>query len=277
MKSGTEFFQMAVLTALSLLGITAILGVIRKRSHWDRAERVGLWLSLEIGLFAVLFALLPQPLNYTFGVEDVAWRFGSLALTMYFGFLVLTINSKQRQFGAQFPLVMRLLLAICVIFLTMELVNAVWWGSLAGYAFGVLWLVALAGIQFIAFVCYDRFDLQERYETITQNQPQTQPASATIRQHATHPPNSLAGGGGIHAHSIQSADGLRSSASTGHPNGAPNNHAYQHTTGRLPRDPNRYSNDHQSPTYGGTIADPAVRTHQNILRRGNRGNRNPNR
>jgi hypothetical protein len=46
--NGAEFFRMIVVTAVGILGITALLGVMRRRVGWDAAEQAGMWLSLEV-------------------------------------------------------------------------------------------------------------------------------------------------------------------------------------------------------------------------------------
>lgn len=191
--NGAEFFRMIVVTAVGFLGITALLGVMRRRVGWDAAEQAGMWLSLEVGIAAVIFSLLPYPLFYSVIDEMSAWRFGSLLMVGYFGWFMIRVGLNVRQFGARFPLMMWLLLVLSGIFSTMEFINAIWWSSIAPYSWGTLWLLALAGIQLIAFVCYDRTPQPKIFSTPAPR-PAAPPAQHRVRgdqraDYSNLPPN----------------------------------------------------------------------------------------
>ncbi|HEX2622756.1 MAG TPA: hypothetical protein VHL11_21505 [Phototrophicaceae bacterium] len=273
--SGTEFFRLIVPTAMGLMGVTALMGVFRKRSGlWDAAEQAGLWLSLELGLVAVLFALLPYPLSYSFGItpetETAIWRLGSLLLVLYLIFHMFLVNEKRRRFRAQYPLVMRFLLVLSGIFLTMEFVNAIWWGSLGGYTWGVLWLVALCGIQLIAFVCYDRqTTLQNQFSTLSAFVGTPVGTStgtyAAVPVSATAPASAAPGS----VSNNSAGERVRGGERPGDPNRAPNRFPDHHAKGnRLNRNSYRYTDDGAVYSYRGSNSDATVRVHADLLKRG---------
>lgn len=240
--SGSEFFRMIAVTGMGLLGLTALMGIMRKRTAWDAAERAEMWLSLEVGLAVVLFALLPYPLTYIGSDEAFAWRFGSLVLVAYLIWHMIRIGLNQHRYGAQYPVVMGLLLVLSGIFSTMEFVNAVWWGSLAGYTCGVLWLLALTGIQLIAFVCYDRQ---------TQIHLQVHPQAAVVY----YPPA---------AH--DRIGGLRGDHRTGDSNRPPDAHAHDYSAShRATADHYRYRDDRQIDAYRRSITDSTVRSRPAVI------------
>jgi hypothetical protein len=244
--NGAEFFRMIVVTAVGILGITALLGVMRRRVGWDAAEQAGMWLSLEVGIAAVIFSLLPYPLLYSVTDEMSAWRFGSLMMVAYFGWFMIRVGLNVRQFGARFPVMMWLLLVLSGIFSTMEFINAIWWSSIAPYTWGTLWLLALAGIQLIAFVCYDRTPQPKTY-------PAPRPVSApTPVQH-----------------------GVRGNQRTDYSNLPPNHHADDHTQShRGANHSYRYRDERQVNAYRRALADSTVRVTP-IGQQQSPANRNP--
>jgi hypothetical protein len=247
MMNGTEFFKIIVPTAMGFIGLTALLGIFRRGKSLDAAERAGLWLSLELGLMTTIFALLPFPLFYSFDTatasELFVWRLGSLLLVVYLTLHLFVVNDNRRRFRAQYPEMMRLLLVLSGIFLTMEFVNAIWWGSMAGYTWGVLWLLALSGIQLIAFVCYDR--------------------QTTLLS-------------GFSAYRQPVVDQrVRGVERAGDSNRPPVANANDHGSGnRLNRDPYRYTDDNAVYSYRRSVSDATVRTHTDLLKR--RHNSDPN-
>jgi hypothetical protein len=227
--NGAEFFRMIIMTGMGFLGVTALLGIMRKRMMWDAAERAGMWLSLEVGVAAVLFALLPYPLTYTGADELFAWRFGSLTLVMYLAWHMIRIGLNHQRFGAQYPWLMIGLLAFSAMFALMEFINAIWWGSLAGYTWGVLWLLALTGVQLIAFVCYDR-------------QPEPQIAAAYRNLAMEEPPDETRA---VHVH--YHAEMTR-------PTTVPEARSMRHPSGGY-----RYRNDQQMDAYHRSVAEATSR------------------
>ncbi len=153
--NGAEFLIPLAFVGVILAGFTAILGISRKRITWDEPERIGLRLALELAIFTTCFALLPFPLSYLVN-EPFAWRMGSMALALFLGFQITRVYQGSRRYSAQWPVVMVSLLALSAFFLTIEFINGIVWNSLAVYAAGLMWLLTTAGLQFIAFVIYDR-------------------------------------------------------------------------------------------------------------------------
>lgn len=258
--NGTEFFRLVVAAAMGLLGITAVVGVLRRWMQADAAARAGMWIALEVGLVTILFALLPFPLTYSAVSEMVVWRFGSLMMVLYLTVHLLTVNENRRRYRAQYPVVMRLLLVLSGIFLTMEFINAIWWGSLAGYTWGVLWLLALTGIQLIAFVVYDR---------------QTSTVSAQILPYRAAPVETIAQAAGYGNRSDPGNDArdavairVRGGNRPGDPDGASNHHPDDYARrDSLRRERYRYTDNHSVYSYRRSVADATVRSHAALRRR----------
>jgi hypothetical protein len=240
MMNGAEFFRIIVPTAMGFIGLTALLGVLRRGKSTDAAERAGLWLSLELGLMTTIFALLPFPLFYSFDTattsELFVWRLGSLLLVVYLALHLFVVNDNRRRFRAQYPQLMQLLLVLSGIFLTMEFVNAIWWGSLAAYTWGVLWLLALSGIQLIAFVCYDRQTMVFSSFTAYREPVAGQRVRGSERASDSNRPP------------VVNAD-------------------YNGSSNRLSRDPYRYTDDGAVYSYRRSVSDATVRTHADLLKR----------
>lgn len=150
--NGSEFFIPAAIAGVFLGGFTGLISISRK---WDAAEKTGIQLALELCLFTTILALLPYPLYYL-GDEIFALRISSMAMALFVGVEIGRVYKGTTLFGSNWPTV--LLLALSGIFLTMEFINAIAWNSLGVYIAGLLWIVLLSGIQFIAFVIYDRQD-----------------------------------------------------------------------------------------------------------------------
>jgi hypothetical protein len=168
--TGVEFFYSVMALGIAFAGFTGTIALLRKRNElrvvWDNAERAGLSLSLELGVFAVVFALLPFPLFYWGRTENFAWRLSSMALALFFGFQMLKTITRARQYEVRWPTLMNGLVVLTGLVIAAEFVNAVWWSSLAVYTAGLLWVLTLCGIQFIAIVSYDR---QNQYSSALQN------------------------------------------------------------------------------------------------------------
>ena len=153
---GNEFFFAVLVFGSAVLGFGGLAGLRLKQGKWNGLEARGLRFALEFGLFSVIFALVPSVLYYLFNFETVVWRLSSLLLAAFIGTEMVRIVYQVWRFGALWPATTTLLLVFSGILLTIELINVLWWGTLVGYASGLLWIMLLAGIQFIAFVCYDR-------------------------------------------------------------------------------------------------------------------------
>jgi hypothetical protein len=150
---GEAFFFITIIVGTLLFSAGGLAGLQRKRM--SRAEIAGLRLLLELSLGVVVLALVPDVLFFFFTLPGIVWRLASFAIAMFLLVEVGRVIEKTRALGAHWPVTMIFLLVLSGIMLTIELINMLWWSSLAGYTAGLLWILTLAGIQFIAFVCYD--------------------------------------------------------------------------------------------------------------------------
>lgn len=153
---GNEFFFAVLVFGSAILGAGGLAGLRLKQGKWNGVEVRGLRFALEFSLFSVVFALLPSVLYYLFNFETVVWRLSSLLLGAFIATEMVRIIYQVWRYGALWPTTTALLLVFSGILLTIEFINVLWWGVLAAYASGLLWILILAGIQYIAFVCYDR-------------------------------------------------------------------------------------------------------------------------
>jgi len=127
-----------------------------KRGGWGPAERDSMRIALEFSLFTMIFALLPLLLAYMLQDRAALWMIASIMMVIFLAAELARIILLAQEYGIRWPLVTASLLVLSVILLTIELVNVFWWQALPAYAVGVGWLFLLAGVQTIAFVCYDR-------------------------------------------------------------------------------------------------------------------------
>lgn len=224
-----NFYLILAPVALGLFGMIALLGLTRKRhhAHLSLVEKAELGFSLQLAFFTVVFTVLPF---VVFG--ETMWRWLSLGLALFLGAQMARAFYLHREFEAEYPTVLGLLLALSGIFLTIEVFNTLFWNDSFPYGSGVLWLFILTGIQFIAFVCYDSIPI---------------PVSVVD-------------------HPVDSAQhGLRGHGSPRDPHGAP--HPYSNRPAgigqsALGRDPNRYSDPRHPVPHRRAVRDTAVRTEQ---------------
>jgi hypothetical protein len=215
-------------------GFTGIMAWQRKNRLWDEAEKATLRLSLTFGFFAVVFALLPFALYFVGGTMAFTWRLSSLIMVIYLFGAIWQGMALARRFKTQWPVASISLLVISTIFLTMELINAIWWSSLGAYALGLLWLLTLAGVQFIVFTAYDQQPMESR--------------------------------GAVSVAAYTHSDPLRlwRQRSAGYSNGAGYGHAhlnpYSDPHARLGRNPNRYTDSGLRRANGRAIAYTPVRS-----------------
>jgi len=151
--TGVTFLLITLIPGISLLGLGGILGL---RRSLDAGQREDLRLLLELSLFTVLFTLLPLALSAIFHHEPFVWRMASLALGVFLFVHVGRSYYKINVYGMRWPFAMISLLVLSAILLTIEIINVLWWAAAGAYIWGVLWMLTLSGIQFIAFVLYDR-------------------------------------------------------------------------------------------------------------------------
>ena len=152
---GLEFLIVVTFVGVVLLGFSGLVGWRAKNAHWNAAERSSIRLALELSMATMLLSLLPFPLFYLFELEWVVWRFASVVIILFMFIEGNKVYRQMSRYGATWPVTMISLLVLSAILLTIEVVNVLMWGSLAVYAGGLLWILCLATIQFIAFVCYD--------------------------------------------------------------------------------------------------------------------------
>lgn len=158
----TDFLFAVLAVGLVFFGFGLIIGRYR-RDQLDGAERFSLRLSLEWSLLAIAFALLPFPLFFVSGAERAVWGLASLLLGLVLLTQVIRIAAKLNVFAVRWPLALGLLLVLSAVFSTIELLNALFVRGLAWYAWGLLWLLMMAGLQVVAFLFYDR---TTAYETL---------------------------------------------------------------------------------------------------------------
>ncbi|PJF21121.1 MAG: hypothetical protein CUN56_12710 [Phototrophicales bacterium] len=141
---GIGFFIFAGITTLRF-----------KQVRWTDADRSGLRLALEFSLFVIILSLIPMILDVIFAFEDVVWGVASLILAITMLIAIAQIISNTIRYGAHQPSVMISLLVLSGILLTIEFANVLLWESPGLYLGGLLWLLALSGIQSIAFLLYE--------------------------------------------------------------------------------------------------------------------------
>lgn len=150
---GEAFFFITIIVGTLLFSVGGLAG--RQHKRMSRAEIAGLRLLLELSLGVIVLALVPDVLFFFFALPGVVWRLASFTIAVFLLMEIGRVIEKTRTLGARWPGTMIFLLVLSGIMLTIELINMLWWSSLAGYTAGLLWILTLAGIQFIAFVCYD--------------------------------------------------------------------------------------------------------------------------
>lgn len=153
--NGAVFFVGMMVLGMGLLGFGGLAGLQARRARARELERAELRLALEFSLATVFFALLPFMVYLLSDYEPFIWRLTSSVIAMYLLVAIGRVYHRIHRMGASWPIAMISLLVLSGFLLTIELVNVFWWASLAGYAWGLLWILLLAGIQYVAFVTYD--------------------------------------------------------------------------------------------------------------------------
>lgn len=151
---GVEFFIVVMILGVVLLVFSGIVGL--RMRHMDVMQNFELRVVLELSLCAVFFALLPFPLYFLTNYAPFTWRAGSFLLAVCLFVQIARLYYKVNLYGVRWPFAAISLLVLSGILLTIEVVNSFWWAALSVYAWGLLWILTLSGIQFIAFVLYDR-------------------------------------------------------------------------------------------------------------------------
>lgn len=150
-------FLILLLVALGLLTVQMLAAVHRYLfGRFDRIGGVNLSVAMEFTLGAVILSVLPFLLVAVLG-EDTpsAWGAGSFVLGLFLLLQIVRIYAKMNALGARWPLVMATLLVLTGGMLALEWVNAFRWSSLAWYVYGLVWILVVAALQWIAFAAYD--------------------------------------------------------------------------------------------------------------------------
>lgn len=171
--TGISFLQIVLPVAIGLWAITAGVGVVYRGRHLDRAESASLRIALEFSLFAVIFTLVPLWLASVLTFEPVVWRLSSLLIALFLLMQIGRITYQARRLQVRWPGILNSLLVLCGFLLTIEVLNFLLWQSPVWYTAAVLWLLMLAGIQLIVFVCYVPIKPQPQHPTIHSLDPQS--------------------------------------------------------------------------------------------------------
>lgn len=243
---GYEFLIVVMFIGVVIFGFAGMVAWRARQTQWDAAERSGIRLALELSFATVLLALLPFPLYYLFESGGVVWRLASVFSVIFLFVEGAKTFRQMTRYGAKWPALMISLLVLSGILLTIEMVNIFWWGSLAVYAFGLMWIVGLAGVQYISFVCYD-LDLLLQKKT----HDSTQSAYAVHR-------------------AKQPGERVQRGSRADHPNGK------AHTSTNPYRDPVSYARRqryahrlplaHEQRSYRGPLSDAAFRADEDTQR-----------
>lgn len=156
-----ESFLLTVAQAgIALAGFSALISAFRRGDvQLTPLENYGRNMILEMGLVAALFALIPFPteqLLILFGFAAGVWRLSSAAMVIFLiGWGVLNFTRYQKVISAYpsgalptqigFNMILGLIGAFLVL-------NVFFFGSASFYMIGLIWMLALSGVQFLGFV-----------------------------------------------------------------------------------------------------------------------------
>jgi hypothetical protein len=153
---GEQFFQVVLLLATAFFGFAALAGLRRRTLGWDESAAAGLRVSMEFSLMAIALGLLPFPIYYTLGLDSVMWSLLSLIMAALLMIQMGRLFYKANSLRARWPLMAGLILVVSAVFVTIELLNSFRWSALDGYAWGLMFILGVAGVQFVAFTTLDR-------------------------------------------------------------------------------------------------------------------------
>jgi len=135
-----------------------IVAITRGREEWESWDEIRIWGVLVPSISAVLLALLPLGLSSAGLASDALWRLSS-------GIMVVVGLSSFAAFGLRFfstlsegplhPVLGRLLAVGSALNLLCQASNAAglgFRGSFSVYYFGLLWLLAYSGLEFISLI-----------------------------------------------------------------------------------------------------------------------------
>lgn len=137
--------------AVVFAGFSALVAAFRGRFTAIDVQAVRVMVEACLG--AAFFALLPPILAYSVPNEALLLRVLSGALAGYL--LIWTIlvlrRYRTRRLRMRRPWGLRVVLGEGLVALALLVANAVWWANLAPYAFGLIDLLSVAGLQFLVF------------------------------------------------------------------------------------------------------------------------------
>jgi hypothetical protein len=150
---GEDFLFTIAQVAIALAGFAGLISVFRSgEDSGTQSEFYGQSMMLELSLGAAFFALLPMPLFYTLGAEPDVWRVTS-ALLLAFLLAWIVLDARRGVRVQDHPLVVRVSQTLALIAVVLiQIGNIVVWRGLAGYAWGLLWMLLASGTQFMLFI-----------------------------------------------------------------------------------------------------------------------------
>ncbi|MFN8530492.1 MAG: hypothetical protein U0670_17960 [Anaerolineae bacterium] len=143
---------------IALAGFSALISSFRRSDvALTATELAGRSMILEMGLAATFFALIPFPIESILGLlgfNTGVWRISSaLILTFLLAWAVYNFSRftqiSQREGANVFNMVYNVLLAIVSAFLAL---NIFFYGSTSFYMIALIWMLMVAGVQFLVFV-----------------------------------------------------------------------------------------------------------------------------
>lgn len=154
-----EGLQTIAEVAVGIAGFGGIIvAITRDREDWESWDEIRIWGVLVPSISAVLLALLPLGLSSAGLASNALWRFSSLAMVAVgvSGFLAFGLRFRGTlSEGPLLPVLGRLLAGGSVLNLLCQLSNAMglgFRGSFSVYYFGLLWLLAYSGLEFISLI-----------------------------------------------------------------------------------------------------------------------------
>lgn len=140
-------------TGVIFVAVSVVLRSLHVQRDVEPAQQVGLHYALTFSIAAVFFAsvgLMSHRLWGNEGVGGAILRLESLLLTGFIGLQMVQAINNARRFGARSRILLALMLAISAVFLTIEVVNAVWWSETRFYLYGIAWILTLGALQLAA-------------------------------------------------------------------------------------------------------------------------------
>jgi len=154
-----SFLETISQVSATFAGFAAVIVGFASSSTWGDREAIGLIHFLQISLGVVLLALVPGALSTNEATADYAWRASNAVLGLYHLFLILWIFRKTKFRYAHFAMIGGLLISgLAVIGISSSILSlAVAAGAFKSYEvlvffFGLLWLLGMSLVSFVAIV-----------------------------------------------------------------------------------------------------------------------------